>query len=212
MLIVNKQSLVTISKVRVTAKMAMVDTMHLLLKLLMVRPRQFMINNKDIILHLDMLMLLARHQMGKLHHMELKVMALNHLLLVLRDSKDTLASSPVLILLTRHSFLLSQVTVYHQVHKLGTGLNHLQGMPRAMEHLKLRSPQRLNKHMGRHSSPLLPKGVMFNLLRRSQAILSHHLLKLVMPSQILVLRELQQVVIVLHKLQIMLHHHMVHLL
>lgn len=211
MLIVNKQSLVTISKVRVTAKMAMVGIMHLLLKLVMVRHSQFMISNKDIILHPDMLMLLTRHQMGKLHHMELKVMALKHLLQVLRDSKDTLASSPVLIPLTHHSCLLSQVTVYHQVHKLGTGLNHLQGMPRAMEHLKLRNPQPLNKHMGRHSSPLLPKGAMFNLLRCSQAILSHHLHKLVMLSQILVLRELQQLVIVLHRLQVMLHHHMVHL-
>lgn len=209
MLIVNKQSLVTISKVRVTPKMAIAGIMHLLLKLVMVRRSQFMIN-KGIILHLDMLMLLTQHQMGKLHHMELKVMEVKHLLQVLRDSKDTVASSPVLILLTRHSSLPSQVTVYH-LHKLGMVLNNLRGMPRAMEHLKLRNLQPLNKRMGRHSNPLLPKGAMFNLFRCSQAILSLHLHKLVMLSQILVLRELQQLVIVLHRLQVMLHHHMAHL-
>lgn len=210
MLIVSKQSLVTISRVRVIPKMAMV-IMPLLLKLVMVRPSQFMISNKDIILHPDMLMLLTQHQMGKLHPMELKVMAAKHLLQVLRDSKDTLPSSRVLILLTHHSCLLSLVTVYHQLHKLGTCLNHLQGMPRTMEHLKLRNLQPLNKHMGRHSSPLLPKGVTSNLLRCSQAILSHHLLKVVIPSQILVLRELQHLVIVLHRLQVTLQHHTVHL-
>lgn len=173
-------------KAKVILRMDMVDIMHLLLNLVMVKPNQTQfqvtISNKAIIQPLDTPthLLMAIHLRMELKAMLAKLQLVTLPLLVSRVTQ--LVSNPVPIPTIPHKVLLNLGMACHLLPKADMVLSHLPVMVKVMDLLRLKSLLPVNKLMCSPSNHQVPKEVMVSLVIRLLNPVVMHSQILLVPS------------------------------